>query len=346
MFSTRGKPQCRRKAIIGPPCEKVKSGIVTCIRCQHQTCKRFGYFGKRRIQRWRCASCNSTFCEPHDKLTRDTMTSRPEVAELVVKCLVEGCSIRTTERLTGVNRNTIMRLLLIASEHCARMMRHKLENLAVERIQCDELHCFVQKRERMVSIEETAEVGEQYTFIAMDADSKLVFSWLTGKRTLANTYTFMRDVHARTAWGLHPQLTTDAWGPYISAVKATFGQSVDFGQLQKIYGHLPPGRQGYAPSRFVEAISKVVTGNPDPRHISTSYIERQNLTLRMMNRRFTRLTNAFSKKLSHLKAAITLHFAYYNFCRVHGSLRVTPAMEAGLTDHVWSIAELLESQTS
>ena len=317
---------------------------MTCIRCQHQTCKKFGYFGKRRIQRWRCQSCKSTFCEPHDKLTRDTITSHPEVAAFALKCLVEGCSIRTTERLTGLNRNTIMRLLLIASERSAQMMRHKLENLTIQRIQCDELHCFVQKRERRVSIEESAEVGEQYTFLAMDPDSKLIFSWLTGKRTTANTITFMRDVCARTAWGWRPQVTTDGWGPYRLAVEASFKDSVDFAQLQKIYGaSLPPGRQGYAPARFVEAVSKVVKGHPDPRHISTSYIERQNLTLRMMNRRFTRLTNAFSKKLTHLKAAITLHFAYYNFCRVHQSLKTTPAVSAGITDHVWTIGELLNA---
>ena len=234
-----------------------------------------------------------------------------------------------------------MRLLLTVAEKLQRKMRHKLENLTFARIQCDELHCFVQKRERMVSIEESAEVGEQYTFIAMDADSKLVFSWLTGKRSLPNTYTFIRDVHARTAWGLHPQLSTDAWGPYKSAVKASFGENVDFGQIQKIYSHIPSGRQGYAPSRFVEAISRAIIGNPEKRYISTSYIERQNLTLRMMSRRFTRLTNAFSKKLSHLKAAITLHFAYYNFCRVHQSLRKTPCMAAGITDHVWAMDELL-----
>lgn len=313
---------------------------MTCARCQHTDCKRFGYFGKRRIQRWRCQSCNSTFCEPHDKLTRDTMSARPEVAALVVKCLVEGCSIRTTERLTGVNRNTIMRILLNAADHCAKIMRHKLENLSIARIQCDELHCFVQKRERRTSIEESDEVGEQYTFIAMDADSKLVFTWLTGKRTTANTIAFMRDLYARTEWGLHPQLTTDGWGPYRLGVEATFGDSVDFAQLQKVYSRLPV-RTGYAPPRFLEAVSKVRTGNPDPQHISTSYIERQNLTIRMANRRFTRLTNAFSKKLTHLRAAITLHFAYYDFCRVHSSLGTTPAVRAGLTDHVWTIAELL-----
>jgi transposase-like protein/IS1 family transposase len=316
---------------------------MTCIKCQHQTCKKFGHFGKRRIQRWRCQSCNSTFCEPHDKLTRDTITSRPEVAALVIKCLVEGCSIRTTERMTGVNRNTIMRLLLIAADRCATMMRHKLENLSVGLIQCDELHCFVQKRERRTSIEESDDVGEQYTFIGMDADTKLVFSWLTGKRTTANTITFMRDLYSRTEWGLHPQLTTDGWGPYRLAVAATFRDSVDFAQLQKVYAPSAQGRGGYAPPRFREAVRRTVTGSPDPRYISTSYIERQNLTLRMMSRRFTRLTNAFSKKLTHLKAAITLHFAYYNFCRVHSTLKTTPAIRAALTDHVWTISELLSN---
>jgi IS1 family transposase len=266
-----------------------------------------------------------------------------EKAERVLNCILEGCSIRSTERLTGINRNTIMSLLLEAGERCDRLMRRKLSNVKAKRIQCDELHCFVMKRERNVSIEESEEVGEQYTFIAMDADTKLVFTWLTGKRSQANTYTFMRDVYARTVWGSCPQITTDGWGPYIGAVSSTFRDSVDFAQLVKIYGHLPEPRKGYAPARFVEAVSKVITGNPDQRYISTSYIERQNLTLRMMSRRFTRLTNGFSKKLTHLRAAINLHFAFYNLCRIHASLRVTPCMEAKITDHIWSIRELLEA---
>ncbi len=197
------------------------------------------------------------------------------------------------------------------------------------------------KKEKRVGIEESDEVGEQYVFIAMDADTKLVFSWLVGKRSPVNTHTFMRDVYARTAWGWRPQLTTDGWGPYVPAVAQTFGLDVDFAQLIKIYGSLPAVREGYTPSRFVEAVSKVVTGNPDSMFISTSYIERQNLTLRMMSRRFTRLTNAFSKRLLHLKAAVALHFAFYNFCRVHASLRVTPAMEAGIADRIWTLEEIL-----
>lgn len=262
-------------------------------------------------------------------------------ATAILKLMVEGMSIRSIERFTGVHRDTILRLLLLSAEKIEAKLRHKFENLEIARIQCDELRCFVQKRERRVSIEESDEVGEQYTYVGMCADTKLVFSWLTGKRTTANTITFMRDLYSRTAWGLHPQLTTDGWGPYRLAVNATFRHSVDFAQLQKVYGGIPAGRQGYAPPRFREAVSRVITGNPDKQYISTSYVERQNLTLRMMSRRFTRLTNAFSKSLKHLKAAITLHFAYYNFCRVHLSLKQTPSMAAGITDHIWSITDLL-----
>lgn len=266
-----------------------------------------------------------------------------EKATAILKLMVEGMSIRSIERITGVHRDTILRLLLLAAEKITAKFRHEFENLVIERIQVDELHCYVQKRERRVSIEESDEVGEQYTFIGMDADTKLVFSWLTGKRTTANTIVFMRDLYSRTAWGLHPQMTTDGWGPYRLAVAATFGDSVDFAQLQKVYGPSSPGRGGYAPPRFREAVSRVVTGDPDPRYISTSYIERQNLTLRMMSRRFTRLTNAFSKSLKHLKAAITLHFAFYNFCRIHQTLKCTPAMAAAITDHVWTVGELFIS---
>jgi transposase-like protein/IS1 family transposase len=311
---------------------------MTCHNCQ-MICRKFGKH-RNGLQRYRCQQCRKTFTEDHHT-PLDTMRLPMDKAVAILRLMVEGMSIRSIERITGVHRDTILRLLLLASEKITAKLRHKFENLVLERIQVDELHCFVQKRERRVAIEESDEVGEQYTFIGMDADTKLVFSWLTGKRTTANTITFMRDLYSRTAWGLHPQLTTDGWGPYRLAVDATFRESVDFAQLQKVYGRLPePGRQGYAPSRFIEAVSKVRTGNPDRRYISTSYIERQNLTLRMMSRRFTRLTNAFSKKLPHLKAAITLHFAYYNFCRVHMSLKKTPAMAAGITDHVWALADV------
>jgi transposase-like protein/IS1 family transposase len=311
---------------------------VTCHNCQ-SICRKFGKH-RNGLQRFRCSQCRKTFTEDH-ATPLDTMRLPMDKAAQVLRLMVEGMSVRSIERITGVHRDTILRLLLLSAEKITTKLRHTFENLEIARIQVDEIHCFVQKRERMVSLEETAEVGEQYTFIGMDADTKVIFSWHTGKRTTANTIAFMRDLYSRTAWGLHPQLTSDGWGPYRLAVAATFRNSVDFAQLQKVYGPSSPGRAGYAPPRFREAVSRVITGNPDRQYVSTSYIERQNLTLRMMSRRFTRLTNAFSKKLSHLKAALTLHFAYYNFCRVHQSLKKTPCMTAGITDRIWDISDLL-----
>ena len=310
---------------------------MTCHNCQ-TTCNRFGKH-RNGLQRYRCSQCRKTFTEDHTR-PLDTMRLPVEKATAILQLMVEGMSIRSIERVTQVHRDTILRLLLLAGERCTLLMRQKLHDIQAERIQCDELHCFVGKRERNTSIEDNDLVGEQYTFIAMDADTKLVFSWLVGKRSPVNTYTFMRDVYSRTPWGWQGQLTTDGWGPYRIAVENTFRGYVNYAMLIKYYGRSQP-KEGYAPPRFVEAVSKIISGNPDRKYVSTSYIERQNLTIRMMSRRFTRLTNAFSKKLKYLKAAVALHFGFYNFCRVHSSLRVTPCMSAGITDHVWGIQELL-----
>jgi transposase-like protein/IS1 family transposase len=315
---------------------------MTCIRCNHQTCKRFGYFGKRRIQRWRCTACNSTFCEPHERLTRDTMLSRPDAAMRAIQCLLEGCSIRSTERLTGLNRNTVMRLLETVGDKCENLMDVKLRGLNCRYVQCDEIWCFVAKKQRQVRSGDNPEAGDQWIFVAEDADTKLIASFCVGKRTMGSTKGFIADLHGRLANQI--QLTTDGFPFYRNAVADTFGLDVDFAQLVKLFGDFgqfdsPEGR--YSPPRIAEVISKVRIGHPSVSDISTSFVERQNLTMRMQLRRLTRLTNAFSKKLANLKAAVALHFAYYNFCRVHSSLRVTPAMEAGLTDHIWSIAELL-----
>jgi transposase-like protein/IS1 family transposase len=316
---------------------------MTCIRCQHQTCKRFGYFGKRRVQRWRCTFCKSTFCEPHAKLTRDTLLSNPDAAERAIKCLLEGCSIRSTERLTGLNRNTIMRLLEIVGERCEKLMDAKLRDLKCRYVQCDEIWSFVGKKQRQVRKEDGTEVGDQWIFVALDADTKLVASYCVGKRSIANTMAFIGDLHKRLAQQI--QLTTDGFHFYTKAVPEIFGLDVDFAQIVKLFGDFGQHDEGrYSPPRITETISKVRIGKPSVRDISTSYVERQNLTMRMQLRRLTRLTNAYSKKLANLKAAVALHFAFYNFCRVHSSLRVTPAMEAGLTDHVWGVAELFAQQ--
>ena len=314
---------------------------MTCTRCQHQTCKRFGYFGKRRIQRWRCNSCHVTFCQPQPQSPLGTMRTSEESATRAIQCLIEGCSIRSTERLTGLNRNTILRLLEVIGPRCERLLDTRLRNLRCRYVQCDEIWTYVQKKQRHVRNGEP-EIGDQWVFVAIDADTKLVASFRIGKRSIENTRNFMNDLHSRLADQV--QLTTDGFHFYTKVVEETFGLDVDFAQLTKLYGDYGQhGTERYSPSPIVEVISKVRIGNPSKSDISTSYVERQNLTMRMALRRFTRLTNAFSKKLENLKAAIAIHFAYYNFCRVHGSLRVTPAMAAGLTDHIWEIRELVAS---
>jgi transposase-like protein/IS1 family transposase len=317
---------------------------MTCIRCQHTICVKAGSFGKRHVQRWKCTSCKTRFSEPHERLTRDTFVSNPKAAEQALKCLLEGCSIRTTERLTGLNRNTIMRLLLVAGERSSKLMYSRMRDLRPRYLQCDEIWTFCTKKQRRVRKNESHELGDQWVFVALDESTKLIPYFELGKRTRETTEQFLNGLKWTLADG-HFQITTDGYHFYRS-IQSVFAGRVDFAQLIKLFGdhgqHDGPDAR-YSPPGITEVISKVIDGRPDEDHISTSFVERSNLTIRMSMRRFTRLTNAFSKKLANLRAAVALYFAYYNFCRVHSSLRVTPAMEARLTDHVWSIAELLQA---
>jgi IS1 family transposase len=263
-------------------------------------------------------------------------------AVLALQLLLEGNSIRSTERITQLDRNTIMRLLIKAGERCQSLMDSKLRNLHLEHIQIDEIWTFVGKKRRHVREGDSPELGDQWVYVAICADSKLIPAFHVGKRHLADTRTFLWDLYGRIEG--RTQITTDGLHHYTAAIPDTFGLDADFAQLVKLfgdYGQFDTPEARYSPPRISGVISKVRTGDPDPDHISTSFVERQNLTMRQQMRRFTRLTLGFSKKLLNLKAAVSLHFAYYNFCRVHLSLRVTPAMEAGLSDHVWTIAELL-----
>ena len=267
---------------------------------------------------------------------------KPEKKLAVVSVLVEGSSLRSIERMTGVHRDTIMRLLVNVGDHCAALMDEHLRGLTCRRIQVDELWTYCRKKQARLSYEErfSPEMGDQWAFFAIDADTKLVPHFEVGKRNMATAYKLMDALKAK----LDPkfQLTTDGFVPYIGAVERAWGANApDFAQLVKVYGATAPGPARYSPPKIVEAVPTVVWGNPDPAHISTSYIERANLTVRMACRRFTRLTNAFSKKLGNLKAALALHFAWYNFVRIHRTLRVTPAMAAGVTDRVWEMKELL-----
>ncbi len=256
----------------------------------------------------------------------------------VLNCLIEGASIRSIERITGIHRDTIIRLMVRVASNCGRIMDEKFINLHCEEIEVDELWGYVGKKQKHVSKTDNArEVGDQYIFVALDAKTKLVPSFLVGKRSAENTVQLMRDLQYRVA--NRPTITTDGFKPYIEAVEKSFGANVDFAQLVKTYSGDEATRGRYSPSEFVRAYPTQIQGQS--KRICTSHVERLNLSIRMQTRRLTRLTNAFSKKLENLKAAIVLFFAHYNFMRVHRSLRVTPAMEAGLTDHIWSWEELL-----
>jgi IS1 family transposase len=234
-----------------------------------------------------------------------------------------------------------MGLLVTAGQRCAQMTDAKLRGLKCDFIQADEIWCFVNKKQKRCREHDPAEFGDAWVFVAIDPVTKLVPSFTVGKRSAATTKRFISDLAERVDGKM--QLTTDGFRFYVDAVEQSFGADIDFAQLVKLYGDYGQHDSAtkYSPSPIIETIVKIIQGNPDEEKICTSHVERQNLTMRMMMRRFTRLTNAFSKKIENLIAAVSLHFAYYNFCRVHSTLRVTPAMEAGITDHIWSIRELL-----
>jgi transposase-like protein/IS1 family transposase len=316
---------------------------MTCHNCQIQAKK----FGKDRKgnQRFRCLSCRKTFQEPKEK-PLGGMYLPMDKALLCLHLLVEGNSIRSIERITGVEKKTIISLLVLAGEKCERLLDEKLRGLTVRDVQADEMWGYVGMKEKTKKEYGLAEstLGDAYTFVALERRSKLVIAWHLGRRSARDTVEFTEKIYKAVEGTTNRfQLTTDGFNAYPDAVTYSLGTRVDFAQLVKIYKHEEQGggERRYSPPEVVEAIPTPILGNPDPERISTSHVERQNLTMRMMIRRLTRLTNAFSKKWENLKAALALHFAYYNFCRIHKTLRCTPAMEAGITGHVWELKDLL-----
>jgi IS1 family transposase len=258
----------------------------------------------------------------------------------VVKALVEGCSIRSTVRMTGVAKNTVSKLILELGAACTRYQSERLVNLPCRRLQCDEIWSYVGGKDRNLSREQKAAgLGSVWTWTALCAETKVVVSWPVGSRDAESAHEFMQDVASRLRERV--QLTTDGHRPYLAAVEDAFGADIDYAILQKLYGAEAGSETRYSPAVCIGCRVETVTGDPDPKHISTSYVERQNLTMRMSMRRFTLLTNAFSKKVENHAAAIALYFMYYNFGRVHQTLRVTPAMEAAVSDHVWSVEEIV-----
>jgi transposase-like protein/IS1 family transposase len=312
---------------------------MNCSTCEVE-CVRFGKH-RNGLRRFRCPRCGKTFTEPH-KRPLDGMTVPMDQAVLALQLLVEGASIRSTERITGLHRDTILRLLVLAGQRCERLMADRVRNVPVKDVQCDEIWGYVQKKEshKLPSEASDESIGDAYCFVAIERHTKLVLNFTLGRRSQATTNAFIEGV--REATTAQPfQISTDGFNPYIAAIDNTLSDRVDYGMLVKVYAAPREGQQRYSPADVVEAVPRAVLGNPDKRRICTSHVERQNLTMRMQIRRLTRLTNAFSKKWENLWAALCLHFAHYNFCRIHSTIRVTPAMESGLTDHVWTIAELL-----
>lgn len=243
--------------------------------------------------------------------------------------------------MTGVAKGTVLRLLAEIGAACADYQDAHLRGLYCRRVQCDEVWAFVGAKEKNVPAHKRGQFGrgDVWTWVALDAESKLAVCWHLGKRDANDAMTFMNSLASRLSHRI--QLTTDGHGAYLVAVEEAFGNHIDYAMLVKLYGSDPEAETRYSPAKCIGTNLQIVEGIPDKKHISTSYVERQNLTMRMGMRRFTRLTNAFSKKVENLQHALALHFMYYNFARVHKTLGMTPAMAAGLADHPWSVAEIV-----
>jgi IS1 family transposase len=259
---------------------------------------------------------------------------------MICNLLVEGCSIRTIERITGTHRDTILKVLVHAGEKCEKLMGRMIVNVPVKDVECDEVWGFIGKKEKRVKPEDDVNMGDAYTFVAIESNTKLVLNFAMGKRNQATTNIFIEGLRYATDRKSF-QVTTDGFQPYVPAITTTLSDCASFARFIKTYGSPNDGEKRYSPAEIVSTEVVPVMGNPDPARICTSIVERQNLTMRMQMRRLTRLTNGFSKKWENLWAALCLHFAHYNFVRIHRALRVTPAIEAKITDYVWTMADLL-----
>ncbi|MEX2375768.1 MAG: IS1 family transposase [Dehalococcoidia bacterium] len=262
----------------------------------------------------------------------------------ILGMLTEGMSMRATARIADVSINTVSKLMIEAGEACAAYHDEVVRNVKAKRVQVDEIWSFTYAKQKMVAKAKAAPegAGDTWTWTAIEADSKLLLSWLVGGRDAEYALAFVDDLRSRLANRV--QLTSDGHGPYLQAVEEAFGEDVDYAVLIKLYGQAPEGQRRYSPPVCVGSRRDRVTGRPDPKHISTSYVERQNLTMRMHMRRFTRLTNGFSKKVENHAHAVALHAVFYNFCRMHKSLRMTPAMAAGITSELhdleWIVGQI------
>ena len=310
---------------------------MTCSFCG-SLCKKFGK-DRHGSQRYRCHQCGKVLTEPYNGHFASMYTS-PEEAASVLRLMMEGMSIRSIERLTDLHRDTILRVLVHAGAHCERLLQNTIRAIQVNDVQCDEIWGFVGCKEKN-NFEERLDRGDAYCFVAIERKTKLILAWHLGRRTAEDTEVFTEKLDQATSGRF--QLTTDGFAAYPDAVHYSLGTRVDFAQLIKVYTASEEPDRRYSPASVVNAVPVPRWGDPDPQSICTSHVERQNLTMRMQLRRLTRLTNAFSKKWENLKAALAVYFAHYNFVRVHSTLKITPGMQAGLTDYLWTWEELLMS---
>ncbi len=315
---------------------------MVCPHCGSESVKKFGK-NRNGSQRSRCLTCKKTFTsgEPDAKML-GTMRLDPEKAVKCLRLLLDGISIRACERFMGVNRNTICDLILTVGEQCKTFLAARLSGVPVADVQVDEVWSFVGMKEKTKFImkrqDETK--GDAYCYVGIERNTKLIVSYLLGKRDEYDTRDFAAELRKATAGRF--QLSTDGWPAYRNAMPAEFGNRIDFARLIKIYKNAPKTEGKYSPGEIVETTKDAVCGNPETARICTSHVERSNLTLRMTVRRWTRLTNAFSKSWKHHEAALCLYLAFYNFVRPHMSLdNSTPAVAARLTDHRWTMEELL-----
>jgi IS1 family transposase len=309
---------------------------MTCRKCQHSTVKKFGR--RNNIQRYRCNSCSAVFTDQQPRMGSHYI--RQDQAEKALIMMLEGMSVRAISRITGLHKNTVLSLMVTASQNAQRVFDRMVRNVRPKFVQLDELWAMVGCHGKRVTVDSPAGWGDAWTWLALDSDSKMILSYHIGPRNTVSAFKFVRDLSERTT-GVY-QITSDALRGYVGAIEECFGNDVHFAQLQKIYGRTEAGPEWYGGGTVIAAVPKVKTGHPDWSRISTSHIERANLSVRMHIRRYARKTSAISKKLDNLKAAIALFVVWYDFCRVHQTLRVTPAMEAGITNHVWSLRELLK----
>jgi transposase-like protein len=308
---------------------------MTCHNCKIK-CQKFGR-DRKGNQRFRCCQCYKTYSDRPDRL--DGTNKTEEEITQILRLFVEGCSVRSIERITDIHRDTILNILVLLGDRCERLLEDRIHDLPVRDVQCDEIWGYVGCKEKR-NLSGNALRGDAYCFVALERNTKLVLCWHLGRRSVRDTVAFIDKLYAATTGRF--QITTDAFRPYFDAIHTALGDRVDYAQLIKMYEGGSDDEHRYSPPRVVDATVKPMWGDPQADRICTSHIERQNLTLRMHMRRLTRLTNAFSKNWHNLKAAYAIQFAYYNLCRTHQTLRVTPAMEARITNHVWELEELIK----